>query len=75
MPHVLRRPYVCSRYKRVFSVGSHGITTYNPTTLEVTNQVCEQLVLYKTFLHSGLKLVHVLVFKEIANRLLGCIQN
>ncbi|MGH0172786.1 UNVERIFIED_CONTAM: hypothetical protein FKN15_063892 [Acipenser sinensis] len=28
----------CVRYKRVFSVGSHGITTYNPTTLEVTNQ-------------------------------------
>uniref|UniRef100_A0A3P9HA59 DnaJ heat shock protein family (Hsp40) member C13 n=1 Tax=Oryzias latipes TaxID=8090 RepID=A0A3P9HA59_ORYLA len=26
------------KYKRVFSVGSHGITTYNPTTLEVTNQ-------------------------------------
>ncbi|KPP77846.1 dnaJ-like subfamily C member 13-like, partial [Scleropages formosus] len=25
-------------YKRVFSVGTHGITTYNPTTLEVTNQ-------------------------------------
>lgn len=34
-----RGPYVCSRYKRVFSVGTHGITTYNPTTLEVTNQV------------------------------------
>ena len=35
--------FVCvslsSRYKRVFSVGTHGITTYNPTTLEVTNQV------------------------------------
>uniref|UniRef100_A0A8C7CTR3 DnaJ heat shock protein family (Hsp40) member C13 n=1 Tax=Oncorhynchus kisutch TaxID=8019 RepID=A0A8C7CTR3_ONCKI len=26
------------KYKRVFSVGTHGITTYNPTTLEVTNQ-------------------------------------
>ncbi|XP_069504815.1 dnaJ homolog subfamily C member 13 isoform X2 [Ambystoma mexicanum] len=26
------------KYKRVFSVGSHGITTYNPNTLEVTNQ-------------------------------------
>nr|XP_014352446.1 PREDICTED: dnaJ homolog subfamily C member 13 [Latimeria chalumnae] len=25
-------------YKRVFSVGSHAITTYNPNTLEVTNQ-------------------------------------
>lgn len=32
-------PSLCSRYKRVFSVGTHGITTYNPTTLEVTNQV------------------------------------
>uniref|UniRef100_A0A6Q2Y6F1 J domain-containing protein n=1 Tax=Esox lucius TaxID=8010 RepID=A0A6Q2Y6F1_ESOLU len=26
------------KYKRVFSVGTHGITTYNPATLEVTNQ-------------------------------------
>ncbi|XP_053215309.1 dnaJ homolog subfamily C member 13 isoform X3 [Podarcis raffonei] len=26
------------KYKRVFSVGSHAITTYNPNTLEVTNQ-------------------------------------
>ncbi|GAA6088012.1 dnaJ homolog subfamily C member 13-like isoform X1, partial [Tachysurus ichikawai] len=25
-------------YKRVFSIGTHGMTTYNPTTLEVTNQ-------------------------------------
>ncbi|KAL7976783.1 hypothetical protein Chor_008732, partial [Crotalus horridus] len=25
-------------YKRVFSVGTHAITTYNPNTLEVTNQ-------------------------------------
>ncbi|EMP31569.1 DnaJ like protein subfamily C member 13 [Chelonia mydas] len=28
----------CLRYKRVFSVGTHAITTYNPNTLEVTNQ-------------------------------------
>ena len=28
----------CTRYKRVFSVGTEGITTYNPGTLEVTNQ-------------------------------------
>lgn len=27
---------VC-RYKRVFAVGTRGITTYNPTTLEITN--------------------------------------
>jgi hypothetical protein len=27
------------RYKRVFSVGTHAVTTYNPNTLEVTNQV------------------------------------
>lgn len=27
------------RYKRIFSVGTKGITTYNPQTLEVTNQV------------------------------------
>ncbi|XP_055486146.1 dnaJ homolog subfamily C member 13-like isoform X2 [Leucoraja erinacea] len=26
------------KYKRVFSVGSHAVTTYNPSTLEVTNQ-------------------------------------
>lgn len=26
------------RYKRVFSVGSEGITTYNPNSLEVTNR-------------------------------------
>lgn len=57
LSHVLvgladRRPYVCSRYKRVFSVGTHGITTYNPTTLEVTNQVrkCSlQLVAFINF--------------------------
>lgn len=27
------------KYKRIFSVGTRGITTYNPTTLENTNQV------------------------------------
>lgn len=26
------------KYKRIFSVGTKGITTYNPQTLEVTNQ-------------------------------------
>ncbi|RNA25242.1 dnaJ -like protein, partial [Brachionus plicatilis] len=26
------------KYKRIFSVGTHGITTYNPTNLENTNQ-------------------------------------
>jgi DnaJ family protein C protein 13 len=26
------------KYKRIFSVGTHGITTYNPATLENTNQ-------------------------------------
>lgn len=26
------------KYKRIFSVGTHGITTYNPATLEITNQ-------------------------------------
>jgi len=37
------------RYKRIFSVGTRGITTYNPSTLEVTNQVdrcCYCSVLY-----------------------------
>lgn len=28
----------CYRYKRIFSIGSMGITTYNPSTLEVTNK-------------------------------------
>lgn len=26
------------RYKRIFSIGSMGISTYNPTSFEVTNQ-------------------------------------
>ncbi len=26
------------KYKRIFSVGTRGITTYSPTTLEITNQ-------------------------------------
>ncbi|KAK7111432.1 hypothetical protein V1264_011066 [Littorina saxatilis] len=26
------------KYKRIFSVGTHGITTYNPANMEVTNQ-------------------------------------
>lgn len=26
------------RYKRIFSVGTNGISTYNPTTLEITNR-------------------------------------
>lgn len=30
------------RYKRIFSVGTMGITTYNPQSLEVTNQVGEK---------------------------------
>lgn len=33
-----------SRYKRVYSIGSHAITTYNPQTLEVTNQVLSNCV-------------------------------
>ena len=28
-----------SRYKRIFSVGNLAITTYNPQSLEITNQV------------------------------------
>ncbi|CAB4030378.1 dnaJ homolog subfamily C member 13-like, partial [Paramuricea clavata] len=34
------------KYKRVFSIGSKAITTYNPTTFEVTNQWA-----YKDFLN------------------------
>lgn len=26
------------KYKRVFSIGTHGVTTYNPDRLEVTNK-------------------------------------
>lgn len=26
------------RYKRIFSIGTHGITTYNPNSLEITNR-------------------------------------
>ncbi|KAK7507621.1 hypothetical protein BaRGS_00001556 [Batillaria attramentaria] len=26
------------KYKRIFSIGTHGITTYNPANMEVTNQ-------------------------------------
>lgn len=29
---------IVSRYSRIFSIGSHGITTYNCTTLEITNR-------------------------------------
>lgn len=32
---ILTNPF---RYKRIFSIGSKGITTYNPNTLEVTNK-------------------------------------
>jgi DnaJ family protein C protein 13 len=28
------------KYKRVFSIGTKAITTYNPNTHEVTNQWC-----------------------------------
>lgn len=30
--------FIFFRYKRIFSVGTHGITTYNPNSLEVTNR-------------------------------------
>lgn len=31
--------YPCvSRYKRIFSVGTNGISTYNPSNLEITNR-------------------------------------
>lgn len=36
---ILTLNFFLCRYKRVFSVGTHAITTYNPNTLEVTNQV------------------------------------
>jgi DnaJ family protein C protein 13 len=30
--------FIFFRYKRIFGVGTHGITTYNPNSLEVTNR-------------------------------------
>jgi len=30
--------FIFFRYKRIFSVGTHGITTYNPNSLEITNR-------------------------------------
>lgn len=27
------------RYRRIFSIGTHAVTTYNPQNLEITNQV------------------------------------
>ena len=33
------------RYKRVFCIGTKAITTLNPGTLEVTNQVCYHIIL------------------------------
>lgn len=30
--------FIFFRYKRIFSIGTHGITTYNPNSLEVTNR-------------------------------------
>lgn len=35
----LKMFFVVARYKRVFSIGTKGITTYNPNNVEVTNQV------------------------------------
>ena len=32
------------RYKRVFSVGTKGVTTYNPSSMEITNQVNINLI-------------------------------
>lgn len=39
---------VTCRYKRIFSIGTKGITTYNPSNLEVTNQVrmCRSISCY-----------------------------
>lgn len=31
------------RYKRIFSIGTLAVTTYNPSTLEITNQVYSHL--------------------------------
>ena len=41
---------LCVRSKRLFAVGTLGITTYNPTTLEITNQVC---YCYKVHVHAS----------------------
>ena len=30
--------YECFRYKRVFAIGNEGVTTYNPSSMDITNQ-------------------------------------
>lgn len=34
----LNKRLFCRRYKRVFSIGTTGVTTYNPGTMEITNR-------------------------------------
>jgi len=34
---VLKR-FSIRRYKRIFSIGTTGVTTYNPSTMEITNR-------------------------------------
>lgn len=42
------------KYKRIFSIGSLAISTYNPSTLEITNQwLYEDFVMIKPAPHSG----------------------
>lgn len=57
---------VTCRYKRIFSIGTKGITTYNPTNLEVTNQVRDQ-----TFIHVTIycqRLIKLLSWCHFAER-------
>lgn len=62
---------LCSRYKRVFSVGTHGITTYNPTTLEVTNQVSVCAACYRGTPISFRKLLFAVAISA-SQVLVGC---
>lgn len=34
----VKKWFSISRYKRIFSVGTNGISTYNPSNLEITNR-------------------------------------
>ncbi|CAG9133962.1 unnamed protein product [Plutella xylostella] len=55
------------KYKRVFSVGTHGITTYNPDRLEVTNRwLYSDVITVASAKHSNSALNHdfTLVMKK-----------
>lgn len=71
---------VTCRYKRIFSIGTKGITTYNPANLEVTNQVrmdCSKLTLhscdYLTYTVKSLNCYDVIFLNEYHNSNFMCL--